>query len=81
MKAESKMTAKPNKAEVGKMAAAVNALRKRMALAALKRHSDLEKAAKELGLSKDGLYALLKRSGVRVSVKLTRTLEIHDPKK
>ena len=81
MKAKSKMTAKPNQAEGGKMTAAVNALKKRMAVEALKRHGDLEKAAKELGMTKEGLYALLKRTGVRVSVKLTRTLEIHDPKK
>jgi transcriptional regulator with PAS, ATPase and Fis domain len=80
MKARSKMNAKPNKAAVGKMAAAIEALKRRMALEALKRHGNLEKAGKELGITPDGLRNMLHRYGIRVRVKVTRTIEIHGPK-
>ena len=45
------MKRKPKNAVPGKLLAAVNAMKKKMAVEAVKRHGDVTEAAKELGMS------------------------------
>ncbi|MCG3149636.1 MAG: hypothetical protein PCFJNLEI_03101 [Verrucomicrobiae bacterium] len=81
MKTKSKMTAKRKKTTGGTLAPAIEALTKRMCLEAVKKHGNLEKAAQELGVTAAGLYKMLRRRGIRLRVKVTRTIEISDPQK
>ena len=76
------MKTKPQKTQPGKLEAALEALRRKMIVEAVKRHGDLDKAAKELGVATGkGLYAMLRRMGYQSRVKVTRTLELVEPKK
>ena len=75
------MKSKPKNAQPGKLEAALQALKRKMMLDAVKRQGDLHKAAKELGVTYNGLYTMLRRYGYRSRVKVTRTVELIEPKK
>lgn len=64
----------------GKLYKAVEELKRKMAVEAVKRHGTAEAAAKELGLTEDGLEGILKRHGYRLKRKIVQTVELEGPK-
>lgn len=72
MKGKSKVTGP------GKLEAAVDALKKKMAVDALKQHGTLVAAARELGLTVPGLVNMLRRYGIHYKIQTTRTVQIQE---
>jgi hypothetical protein len=64
----------------GKLSRAVEELKRNMAVEAVKRHGTVDAAAKELGLTGDGLAGILQRHGYRMKKKIVQTLELQGPK-
>ena len=71
-----KKKARRKRRQDGAMAAAVDALKKRLAIAAVQRHATVRQAADSLGITTASLRHLLSRHGIRRTVKVTRTVQI-----
>jgi transcriptional regulator with GAF, ATPase, and Fis domain len=70
------MKTKSKKTQIGRLKAAIEEVKKRMVIAALKRHTELKAAAEYLGTDTTTLHDIMKRHGIRRAVKVVKTVQV-----